>query len=506
MKKQNNIGKNLYLCFVFAIIICLFCGCDKLSETNNLKKMATSDMISFQDFVDESVLANEGFKNQPSELAKQLDQHLMSDIKFVVDGDVLTTETTDPWGTPYKCWNIPVESIFVFDEELTNSFYNISLLNFSEENKVEIVKSGIAIFSAGEDKTLQTEVSIINGETIFSCKNDNQNDFTDDFGVVILCVEKNGQNKIIKCPFGIDEDNAEEVHKLGQMATCTAPQTCLDCGKILAPALPHDWVQKNEAYVCKECRNCGKEEAHAFTTEILNEGSCTTGQKERYSCECGYYYSKSLGTQPHDLRTTKPAYCTTEGLLECRNCSYTETIPPKGHEGTIIYAGKANAHTWYSICECVVESEHTFTTEVITKGSCTTTRKEKYTCECGYYYSKGIGTVGHDMAYVKPALCTTEGLMKCKNCDYTESIPAKGHQGSIMYAGKANAHTWYSGCECIVSDEHTFTTEVISEGSCTTTRKEKYTCECGYYYSKSLGTIHCFIDGICFNCGVGKFN
>ena len=63
------------------------------------------------------------------------------------------------------------------------------------------------------------------------------------------------------------------------------------------------------------------------------------------------------------------------------------------------------------------------------------------------------------------------------------SINKENHTGTVVNGGTADVHTKYSCCGTTVSAEHSYTSSVVTEPTCTTKGTTKYSCECGYSYT-----------------------
>ena len=103
-------------------------------------------------------------------------------------------------------------------------------------------------------------------------------------------------------------------------ATCTAPKTCLICGKTQGEELGHKWL----AATCTEpevCERCGKEEGEPLG-HAWKKATCT----EPETCgRCLETRGSALGHDIADWKVTKEATCTETGEREgvCKRCGET---------------------------------------------------------------------------------------------------------------------------------------------------------------------------------------
>ncbi|MDO5434865.1 MAG: hypothetical protein Q4G19_00685 [Clostridia bacterium] len=94
-------------------------------------------------------------------------------------------------------------------------------------------------------------------------------------------------------------------------ATCTAPQTCLDCGETKGDPAPHIWADAT-CTAPKTCGVCGAVEGeplgHSFTDATCTEPkTCTV---------CGAVEGEPLGHSFTDATCTEPKTCTVCGAVE----------------------------------------------------------------------------------------------------------------------------------------------------------------------------------------------
>ena len=167
------------------------------------------------------------------------------------------------------------------------------------------------------------------------------------------------------------------------------------------------------------------------------------------------------------------------------------------------------------------ECSHSYTSELTTAPTCTTSGLTTYTCTlCGDQYRIVEGATGHSYSskVTTAATCITAGVMTytCANCgdSYTEVIPATGHSYSDGIC-----------TVCGISDpncDHSYTSQVTIAATCTEEGVMTYTCsKCGDVYTEAIAaTGHDYVDEVvaptcenngytrhrCVNCGNYTFN
>lgn len=138
---------------------------------------------------------------------------------------------------------------------------------------------------------------------------------------------------------GIQSDVIE--HTPGVEATSNHPQTCIECGYIIVPALcTHewgDWELVSQA-TCTEagrwqktCPLCGSYEfrsipalGHDMVSTVTKEPSCVSkGERYYYCSRCGESYTTEIEKTAHTVEKVNaiPATCTVAGSTEGSRCS-----------------------------------------------------------------------------------------------------------------------------------------------------------------------------------------
>ena len=246
-----------------------------------------------------------------------------------------------------------------------------------------------------------------------------------------------------RCDAHYHEAISAKGHNPGPAATCLNPQTCQDCGAVLAPATGHAYkavVTKPTCtalgYTTYTCANCGdsyKTEyvemlGHDYKAEVTAP-TCTEGGFTTFTCaRCGdsyvANYTDPLGHDWQEPVKLADSTCNSEGVLEydCSRCDahYHEAISAKGHKPGPA-ATCVNPQTCQD-CGAVLApaADHSYQA-VVTAPSCTRMGYTTYTCSaCGdSYKSDYVELLGHDYtAEVTPPTCTKGGYTTytCSRC------------------------------------------------------------------------------------------
>ena len=225
-----------------------------------------------------------------------------------------------------------------------------------------------------------------------------------------------------RCDAHYHEAISAKGHNPGPDATCLNPQTCKDCGAVLAPATGHQYTKKVTKPTCTKmgyttytCSGCGDSYKSDYTEALghdyvakVTDPTCTEGGYTTFTCSrCGDSHVTDY-TDPtgHDWDAgTKitDATCNGEGVLEhrCKSCdeTYLEAVSAKGHN----------------------------------PGSKATCTEDQICRDCGAVIEKAHG---HDFAATVTApTCTELGFTTyaCKNCDKTyisDYVKSTGHKES----------------------------------------------------------------------------
>ena len=113
------------------------------------------------------------------------------------------------------------------------------------------------------------------------------------------------------------------------LATCTAPKTCLSCGKTEGSANGHNW-QSATCTSPKKCASCAETEGSANGHSYYN-GSCTScyAKDPSYVSEAMVwvptkggtkYHSKSTCSNMDDPRYISKSQAISEGFTPCKKC------------------------------------------------------------------------------------------------------------------------------------------------------------------------------------------
>ena len=216
-------------------------------------------------------------------------------------------------------------------------------------------------------------------------------------------------------------------------------------------------------------RSMDPESVNAKFLSVLNSytsGVSTDVTTTRYASPVFVIGKKSTCMDHTFTNTQSSKYlkCNANCLLpktyykSCSNCGYmslTETFTVDStlnfsvHFGRPINTGTKEVHTTYDCCGVIASTQHNLTETITSAATCLTNGSKNVVCKCGY----------------------TDTLV----------IDALGHSGTVVFAGTADAHEKYSGCECIYSTAHSYTSTITERiDGINIEGLTKRVCECGY--------------------------
>ncbi len=343
--------------------------------------------------------------------------------------------------------------------------------------------------------------------------------------------------------------------------TCTAAgytvYTCSACGytenKDKVTALSHSftWITDEEATCGKagkkheKCSRCDATQSfdtvipatgkHSYSSEITTPATHLKQGVETFTCSgCGDTYTKSIAKlteHTYNKAVTAPT-CTDKGYTTytcaCGDTYTADETASLGHSFTWITdeeatCGKAGKkHEKCSSCEATqsfdtvipATGEHSYSSSVTTKPTCTEKGVETFTCStCGDSYTKAIDANGHTASSavqenrVAPK-CETKGsydeVVYCSICSAQISRVKKDIE--------ATDHNWDNG---IINPVSTCKTHGIKTFTClndnTHTKTEKAALDAdnheGDTYLKNYKAATCMVDGYtgdtyCSGCNV----
>lgn len=285
-------------------------------------------------------------------------------------------------------------------------------------------------------------------------------------------------------------------HTPGKSATCTEPQTCVECGAILELPKGHSYKTKTvkptctsmgyTVYSCKDCDNTYEGDyidkmPHNYG-EKVTEPTCTAMGYTTYTCaDCGdEYVSDYTDKIAHNYAkdVTEPT-CTSVGFTTytCVDCGetykadYTDVLPHNYNKKTVEPTCTEHGYAVFTCPDCGKSYIGEYTdvkkhhyTKVVTPPTCTEMGYTTYTCDdCGDSYKADyVDKAAHDYTKTVTApTCTALGytVYECKNCDYKYISD---------YTDKVN---------------HSYIADV-TEPTCTASGYTVYTCEnCGKIYT-----------------------
>lgn len=296
------------------------------------------------------------------------------------------------------------------------------------------------------------------------------------------------------CP--ITEDDQKDgyaVHTPGAAATETTPQTCTECGYVLAPALGH---------------------IHAKHLKFVAEvpASCTTdGVKAHYECECGMLFSDADDTvyvTAEELKIAAHHTCGTDWESDndenhyhvCSVCSGKADVTPHSYDSGMITTPATETTEGVKTYTCSV-CNHT-KTETVPKLSHTHSLSEDYskdetghwhTCSgCDEKVDFGAHIENSGTVTVQPTETST-GVMTyyCSVCGYemrTEEISAIIPEHTHSYGTEWNSDSTSHWHECSCGDK-TDIAQHISNGGVVTVQPTAYTTGVRVYSCSVCGYV-----------------
>ena len=245
-------------------------------------------------------------------------------------------------------------------------------------------------------------------------------------------------------------------HRVGdQELSCSDPIACLDCGKVLAEKIGHDYHSTSrkeptcetngwEVFTCRRCSESKTEIIYAIGHTKRQDATNVWVSLESTCIEAGEWSWR----------------CDHENCDEPGGKVLTEEFNPDGH----LY-------------------DENYTVDV--EPTCTFVGEKSIHClKCGVKKADSIISIpalGHDS---EPANCTEAEV--CRRC-YTELNPALGHNYVLVESGNENALYRCTRCSDEVTHTHDFTVKVV-QPTCTSQGYTEHTCTsdfCRHYSYRS---------------------
>lgn len=297
-----------------------------------------------------------------------------------------------------------------------------------------------------------------------------------------------------------------KAHTPGAEATCTKPQLCEVCGKLLNDALGHDYVAAivpptctAKGYTTHTCSRCSDSYTDTPVDAVGHtEGDAPTCTTDQFCTVCGQVLAPKLGHN-HLATVTLPPTCTEQGIMThtCTRCtdSYTRSIAPNGHtpgpEATCIDAQLCTVcntrltdklgHSYgsqlvdptcdergYTLHECSRCGSAYIDTPVPAKGHTpgeAATCTEAQTCTvCGTILADKLGHA-YDKTVTAPT-CLEQGFTTrtCTRCNHTylsDFQNALGHKAGAK--ATCTAAQTCTRCAALMAEKlgHTYTDTVV---------------------------------------------
>ena len=296
-----------------------------------------------------------------------------------------------------------------------------------------------------------------------------------------------------------------KAHTPGAEATCTKPQLCEVCGKLLNDATGHDYVAVTvpptctaKGYTTHTCSRCND----SYTDTPVNaaghtEGDAPTCTADQTCTVCGQVLAQRLG-HDHLATVTLQPTCTEQGVMThtCSRCkdSYTRSIAPNGHtpgpQATCIEAQLC------TVCNTRLSDKlgHNYGTQLIDP-TCTERGYTLHECSrCGSaYLDTPVPAKGHTPG--KAATCTE--AQTCTVC-YTILANKLGHKYEKTVVATTCLEPGYTSRTCTRCN-HTYLSDFLNapghKAGAAATCTEAQTCtRCAALITEKLG--HTYTDTV----------
>ena len=326
------------------------------------------------------------------------------------------------------------------------------------------------------------------------------------------------------------KNTTREKHTPGDEATCTAPQTCTECGYEIVAAKGHLITElspnadgSTHELICSICGSIGSEDCyvyekatcesaatcecgrtigeplgHSYTTYTYNnDATCGKAGTKTATCDNGCGESRTIVDYDHPAtgdhvwntgKVTTEASCTEQEVTtyECTVCDATKTEITGGYSHGSTYTSPNNNGTHDIICSTCNKTIDSSDCTVSTAATCTNAA----TCVCGYVLSAPLAHEYGTYTSNNDATCTEDGTKTatCKNCPQENTVrdvgSATGHSPEDYWSYDTEVHYH----KCSVCGEATDTREGHSTEWTTDTEptcnskgsKHEYCSICGW--------------------------
>ena len=334
---------------------------------------------------------------------------------------------------------------------------------------------------------------------------------------------KNCDEKMIKA-------ESAKGHKAGPEATCTKPQTCTECGAVLAVPKGHQYSEDvmlptctSIGYTTYTCNNCDFSYTGKYTDKtehhyhsVITPATCTSLGFTTYTCtECeDEYISDYTDKKPHEYeKEITPATCTSMGFTTytCKDCDdsyisdYTDVLEHNYTKQVVPPTCTEHGYSIYTCPDCGKEYigdykdtiEHSYD-KSITAPTCEEMGFTTYTCsDCGYsYVADYTNPKGHSYKEeITAPTCTEIGFstFTCEDCGKS-------------YVGNEKAklpHDYKGDVTAPTCDEMGFVTYTCND--CGDSYVGDYTNPKGHSYKEEITAPTCteigFSTFTCEDCG-----
>ena len=282
-------------------------------------------------------------------------------------------------------------------------------------------------------------------------------------------------------------------HTPGAEATCTKPQLCEVCGKLLNDAVGHTEGDAPTCVTDQTCTVCGQILAqrlgHNYLSTVTLQPTCTEQGIMTHSCSrCKDSYTRSIAPSGH---VPGPEASCTEAQI-CTVCN-TLLADRLGHSYTARTVNPTCDRRGYTLHECSRCGSAYMDTMVPAKGH---TPGEEATCTeaqtCTVCFTVLADKLGHEYEdAVTAATCLEQGYTThtCTRCNHTylsDFREALGHKAGAQ--ATCTAAQTCTRCAALLADKlgHSYT-ETVVPPTCTEPGYTLHTCDaCKNTYTDTL--------------------
>lgn len=247
---------------------------------------------------------------------------------------------------------------------------------------------------------------------------------------------------------------------------------------------------------------------HSYVSSVVQKPTCVKTGLMRYSCTCGDFYTDSIAALDHkegDWKVVREATTKKDGLRQKR-CTRCDALLKEELISKDTVSGNSDNDADKHV--------HYYKSEVTKEATCTENGERTFTCDCKSSYVSSIPATNHPsrQTLVTEASCGKPGSVEttCAICQAVlshDSTPALEHNWSswkvVTYATPSADGSEERTCSLCeeketrpipkvvegVNHTHSYTSNVTTAPTCTTTGTAVYTCTCGDTYTEALAAL-----------------